>query len=388
MKKIYILPYTFKTYYTHNKRGSGIETSMLSQLKVLQDMGYDVRLYAPLGNLQDHIPGIDHYEDKLPEGMNAKEYEKQYRVKIHQKMLECITAFKPDVILSNHEFNTIYERLTNLNIPIVFNSETMPGFWADLTHANALHSFVTSGHTLCCISEYHKAKTIKYYSSTRSAWNFKGISPDYILFPQYCEKETAVPHNGIVRHVSAASKEKKTFFIHEVLNETNIPTEVFTTINFLGGKADDPYIVDNMKAYTGYPRTTNLDVPHTEIMKRIEDSACVFVGLASYDTFTITSLEALSKGIPLIVSNSNGKHPAQEMVEPEYAKYVYLYKNKKDFLEKVKEFSLMTVEERQALADSAYRVMSKEIFSNKLVELLNYTIEKYNSNKNDIFCLQ
>jgi hypothetical protein len=199
------------------------------------------------------------------------------------------------------------------------------------------------------------------------------------LFPQYCEKETAVPHTGVVRHISAASKEKKTFFIHEVLDGTDIPSEVFTTINFLGGKADDPYIVDNIKAYKEHPRTTNLDIPHTEIMERIRDSVCMFVGLASYDTFTITSLEALSKGIPLIVSNSKDSHPAQEMVEPEFAKYVYLYKNKTDFLEKVKEFSLMTVEERQALADSAYRVMSKEIFSNKLVELLNQTMEKYSS---------
>lgn len=391
MKKIYILPYTFKTYYTHNKRGSGIETSMLSQMKALQDLGYDVRLYAPLGNLQDHLNGIDHYADTLPEGMNAKEYEKASRVKIQQKMFECITKFNPDVILSNYEFNSIYERLINLNIPIVFNSETMPGFWGDLTHANLLNKFLTMGNSLCCISDYHKMKTIKYYSSKRKGWNFDGISPDYVLFPQYCEQETAVPHSltpaipaGVVRHVSAATKEKKTFFIHEALDGSDVPTEVFTTINFLGGKADDPYIVDNLKKYNDWPRKTNLDVPHTEIMDRIKDSVCMFVGLASYDTFTITSLEALSRGVPLIVSNSNGKHPAQEMIEPEFSKYVYLYKNKTDLLEKVKEFTLMTVDERQALANSAYRVMSKDIFSSKIVDMLNKTIKKYNMTERNI----
>lgn len=383
MKKIYILPYTFKTYYSHNKRGSGIETSMLSQLKVLQDIGYNVRLYAPLGNLQDHLQGIDHYESKLPEGVNAKEYEKQNRIKIQQKMFECITAFNPDVILSNYEFNTIYERLINLNIPTTYISHANPGFWSDLTHANLLNRFVTTGNSLCCVSEFHKVRTIKYYSSKRTAWDFNSITPDYVIFPQYCEKQKVVASNGVVRHISAASKEKKTFFVHEVLNDSDIPSEVFTTINFLGGKADDPYIVDNIKAFKEYPRTTNLDIPHTDIMERIRDSVCMFVGLASYDTFTITSLEALSKGIPLIVTNSKDSHPAQEMVESEFAKYVYLYKNKTDFLEKVKEFSLMTIEERQALADSAYRVMSKEIFSNRLVELLNKTMEKYNSISRD-----
>ena len=151
-----------------------------------------------------------------------------------------------------------------------------------------------------------------------------------------------------------------------------------SSLTQLGKKTQWTY-VDNIKAFKEYPRTTNLDIPHTDIMERIRDSVCMFVGLASYDTFTITSLEALSKGIPLIVTNSKDSHPAQEMVEPEFAKYVYLYKNKTDFLEKVKEFSLMTIEERQALADSAYRVMSKEIFSNRLVELLNKTMEKYNS---------
>lgn len=269
----------------------------------------------------------------------------------------------------------------NLNIPIVFNSETMPGFWSDLTHANLLNYFLINGNTLNCISEYHKKKTIKYYSSKRKGWEFDKIEPDYVLFPQYCEREIIKPHNGIVRHISAASKEKKTFLIHEILDQTNIPSEVFTTINFLGGKINDPYILDNIKSYKDYPRITNLDIPHIEIMERISDSICMFVGLASYDTFTITSLEALSRGIPLIVSNSNGMHPAQEMIEPEFAKYVYLYKNKKDFIEKINEFSLMTIEERQKLADSAYRIMSKDIFSSKLIELLSKTVEKYNTTK-------
>lgn len=381
MKKIYILPYTFKTYYTYNNRGSGIETSMLSQLKVLQDLGYDVRLYAPLGNLQNHLNGIDYYTDTLPDGVTSKQYEKANRVKIQQKMFEYIVDFNPDIILSNHEFNNIYRSLINLNIPITYISHAIPGFWSDLTFGNLLHSFVNSGHYLCCVSEFHKRKTIKYYKSNRKSWEFDSIIPDGVIFPQYCEKEPVVESKEIVRHISAANKEKKTFFIHEVLNTTDIPTEVFTTVNYLGGKATDPYIVDNLKAYANYPRITNLDIPHTEIMERIADSSCMFVGLASYDTFTITSLEALSRGIPLIVSNSGGSHPAQEMVEPEFAKYIYLYTNKKDFVEKVKEFSLVSIEERQALANSAYKLLSKDIFSANLRSVLEEAIVKYNDQK-------
>ena len=68
-------------------------------------------------------------------------------------------------------------------------------------------------------------------------------------------------------------------------------------------------------------------------MKNIAKSACTFVGLHPLESFTITSLESLSRGVPLIVKPHKKleTHPALEMVEPEFRKYIYMYKDKADF---------------------------------------------------------
>ena len=136
------------------------------------------------------------------------------------------------------------------------------------------------------------------------------------------------------------------------------------------------YVKNNLDKYNEYPRKTYVNIEHNYTMELIKDSGCMFVGLAPYDTFTITSLEALSRGIPLIVKGKD-VHPAQEMVTDDYKKYILIYKNKNDFIEKVKEFNSLSIKERQGIADSCYSKMSKEKYFKKLEFILESTIVKY-----------
>ena len=113
-------------------------------------------------------------------------------------------------------------------------------------------------------------------------------------------------------------------------------------------------------------------------MEDIKDSAATFVGLANYDTFTITSLESLSRGIPLLIkSRNNLPHPATEMVENDYKKYIYEFTDRDDFIQKVKEFSKMSLDERQKLADSCYKKMGWENFKKTWNNAALETIESF-----------
>jgi len=373
--KIYILPYTFSNKVFSAKRASGVDGSMLNQFTILTDMGYDVRMFVPFGDLHKHNSKVDHYCD-LTDTENVKQFVKQNRDKILAKMISSIVSFKPDVILSSFTIGKFpYQKLMSLGIPIVYNSCAVPGFFSDLNSADLLSDFVLSGHTLTCMSEYHKGRTKRYYSSGRSLWSFdKPIEADDILYPAYIDSpKTVVAGDGMIRHVSAANKEKQTFLIHELFEKS----EVFTTVGYLGGKMDE-YVTSNLEKYG---HKTKLDIPHTDMMETMKHSSVAFVGLASYDTFTITSLEALSNGIPIIVKGYKGTHPAYEIVEPEFRKYIHVYENKQDFVNKVNEFIGMTIAERQALADSAYRVMNKKKFEEKLIQILQNSIVKYNHTK-------
>ena len=377
MKKIYIIGPSFISYFSYEVIVGGGEKSTLDQFNVLKEH-YDVRLFAPTGDIYKFIENIDYYLDKKL----TKEEEKEHRKSIIKKLILSISKNKPDVILINMYFkNWLFIELVKLDIPILYLCHNRPGGISDVSANSKLHNFLQYGHSISCVSEYHKEKLIFYYSRPNDPYMFD-IIPDYVIPSSYCEREKIVPAKNIVRHISRASKLKSTFLLHDFLYDTDIPSEVITQTDGAmdsWGKIKDEnliYVKNNLEKYNEYPRKTYVNIEHNKTMELIKDSGCMFVGLAPYDTFTITSLESLSRGIPLIVKGKN-VHPAQEMVTDNYKKYIHIFKNKNDFIEKVKEFNSLSIKERQGIADSCYSKMSKEKYFKKLEFILESTIVKY-----------
>ena len=377
MKKIYIIGPSFISYFSYKVVAGGGEKSTLDQFNVLKEQ-YNVRLFTPTGDIHKFIENIDYYLDKKL----TKEGEKEHRKNIIKKLIFSITKNKPDVILINMYFkNWLFKELVKLDIPILYLCHNRPGGISDVSANSKLHNFLQYGHSMSCVSEYHKEKLIFYYSRPNDP-NMFDIIPDHVLPSSYCEREKIVSAKNIVRHISRASKLKSTFLLHDVLSETDIPSEVITQTDGAmdsWGKIKDEnliYVKNNLDKYNEYPRKTYVNIEHNKTMELIKDSGCMFVGLAPYDTFTITSLEALSRGIPLIVKGKD-VHPAQEMVTDDYKKYVHIFKDKNDFIEKVKEFNLLSLEKRQNISDSCYSKMSKEKYFKKLEFILESTIVKY-----------
>ena len=377
MKKIYIIGPSFISYFSYKVIAGGGEKSTLDQFNVLKEH-YNVRLFTPTGDIHKFIENIDYYLDKKL----TKEEEKEHRKNIIKKLIFSITKDKPDVILLNMYFkNWLFKELVKLDIPILYLCHNRPGGISDVSANSKLHNFLQYGHSMSCVCEYHKEKLIFYYSRPNDP-NMFDIIPDHVLPSSYCEREKIVSAKNIVRHISRASKLKSTFLLHDVLSETDIPSEVITQTDGAmdsWGKIKDEnliYVKNNLDKYNEYPRKTYVNIEHNKTMELIKDSGCMFVGLAPYDTFTITSLEALSRGIPLIVKGKD-VHPAQEMVTDDYKKYVHIFKDKNDFIEKVKEFNLLSLEKRQNIANSCYSKMSKEKYFKKLEFILESTIVKY-----------
>ena len=377
MKKIYIIGPSFISYFSYKVVAGGGEKSTLDQFNVLKEH-YNVRIFTPTGDIYKFIENIDYYLDKKL----TKEEEKEHRKSIIKKLILSIFKNKPDVILINMYFkNWLFIELVKLDIPILYLCHNRPGGISDVSANSKLHNFLQYGHSMSCVSEYHKEKLIFYYSRPNDPYMFD-IIPDYVIPSSYCEREKIVPAKNIVRHISRASKLKSTFLLHDFLYDTDIPSEVITqtdgAIDSWKSVKDENiiYVKNNLEKYNEYPRKTYVNIEHNKTMELIKDSGCMFVGLAPYDTFTITSLEALSRGIPLIVKGKD-VHPAQEMVTDDYKKYIHIFKNKNDFIEKVKEFNSLSIKERQGIADSCYSKMSKEKYFKKLEFILESTIVKY-----------
>lgn len=374
--KIYILPYTFRTYFSYEKRVSGVDEATLVQINALKSNGHNVRTFIPFTDVHKHLENICIYKENIPNNVTTKELEKSNRTEIYNLLFKDINNFKPDVILSNFAFNkSPYTELMALGLPIIYMSMAVPGFWSDLNNAELLNEFVNQGNTLCCVSNYHKERTKIFYS--RDRWDFN-IEADYVLFCSFSKKENILPPDKVLRHVSAANKGKSTFYIHKMLHKYKIKSEVFTTLGYLHSQnKQDEYVEQSLINYpdNDYCKT-NFDVDHTSILKNIGKSFCNFVGLASYDTFTITSLESLSRGVPLILKGYKGLHPATEMVEPSMQKYVTIVKNTQEFNHAIARYMKTTFSERQDLAESCYKITSKENYKNNIEKLLTVALEK------------
>ena len=127
--KIYILTYSRKTFFSREKRVSGIDVAALTQFNILKEMGHDVRMFSAFTDLDQDFSGIDYYVNHNVK--DIKSFSRTHKSSIEKKIINDIHKFKPDVIISNYEFSKFYKELLNLNIPIVYVLHSMPGFWTD-----------------------------------------------------------------------------------------------------------------------------------------------------------------------------------------------------------------------------------------------------------------
>ena len=380
--KIYFIPYTLKTYLSETKFHSGIDVSMMSTMKLVSAMGHDTRVFALASNLDETKHNVFIYNKDL-EASGVKAYYKTRRKEILESLYADIIKYKPDLIFSNHDVNSVYSKLTSIvDVPIIYQNQTMPGFFTDLNNANLFYKLTRRSIYALCVSDFHKTKFEKYYAKTRSEWDFDELKADDVLHSIYTEqKHIAKVSDDIIRHVSAMNPGKKTFGIHEFLSGTEYKSEVFTTTAYLSSDEKiKEYGKKNLAKFASDPlRVTLFDQPHDVIMNHISTSLCTFVGLAPYDTFTITSFESLVRGVPLIVfGTKENNHPALEMCDDVMKKrYIRVVRTKQEFIKAVAEFSNLTITDRQDLADRAYAQNSDINFKHKLETIFAAAITKH-----------
>ena len=384
--RIYLIPYTYKTYLNANQFHSGIDVALLSQFRALQDLGHEVGMFCAFGNVQNVYPNVDFIADQFPDN---EKLTRRYYQNVQKYMLERIADFQPDVILSNYIINDVfYKNLSRFNVPIIYYSHAMPGSWADVKYGNFLYEF-TKRNTFCCLSNFQYNKIVEFYRSRKKGaweWQFDEVIPDFVLPSQGAESNTSIqPHDNTVRHISALNREKSTFRLFDMLTNSCYNFEIYTSSNYKGFlQEEEKYYNTYASKYSTFHDHVNLNELHDKTMEVYGKSICNFVGLASYDTFTITSLESLIRGVPLIVElNKNGQHPAFDMLPKEiadkYIKGVEKRKTKPDEFQKIVDsFAKFTLKDRQELSNHVLSVLGKDKYLKNLQSLINTASKKYN----------
>ena len=385
--KIYFIPYSLRVYLSDTVFHSGIDMSMMSNMSAVKSLGHECRVFCLAGDFDREKTDAFIFNPTLRND-EIKAYYKIRRKQIYEAMYADIIDYQPDVILSNHIVCPIYRDLVSkIDLPIVIQNHLVPGFFTDLVNANLYSELSERSVSTYCVSDYSRKRFEKYYSKAADGWNFIDIKADGVLYPAcVTERKTAKESDGVIRHVSALNPGKKTFIIHEFLEETEIKTEVYTTMLYLSSTGDKVknYAEKNIKRFQDEPlRKTIFDLPHEKIMDAISNSMCTFVGLAPYDTYTITSLESLQRGVPLILfGNRDGDHPALEILDAETRnKFIRVVRNKDQFLSAVQDFSKLTLADRQELADKTYEFNSIEKTKSSLELIFKKSILKHQASE-------
>tara|TARA_R100000008_G_C3584097_1_gene170785 strand:+ start:423 stop:1583 length:1161 start_codon:yes stop_codon:yes gene_type:complete len=358
----------------------GAHLSVLNQIIALQELGHEVRLCILKGNVKHEL--VDNYQKDLNFPSTEPHGKKFYHdhKKILPKYLKTkVKKFNPDLIISQDYKNWYYKDLS-YEYPFLCMVHAAPAYIQDLRRGIEYDDLQKIGHKIATPSNYAKEKFIRFYTQPRKE-KIPHIIPDYVLYPSSFKKMKIRPQTNKVFHASRACAEKQTFLIAEYLKDTNFDNIICTqSRSNPPNEKNDKYLKSNL---TKYMDSVSLDLPHTDIMKKLETCGATFVGLANYDTFTITSLESLSRGVPLLVKNKYDlEHPAMEMVDKQMKRYVYPFKDKEDFINKVEEFLNITLEERQKIADSCYEKMGWDSFKKTWNHAVMETVESFKERKN------
>jgi len=341
----------------------GVHLSIINQITTFQSLGYEVRVCVIRGTSTNKIFDNFQLEENISDKfIEDKSFYRLYKNKLPNFIKRKLQKFKPDLFITQQYRNWIMQPLYDLGIPILTMVHSLPLYVWDLRRSKEYEYHKSLGNKIAIVSDYAKKYYINYYDKKSIKYpKVVTSTPDYVLYPSYCEKYKVENCSKKVSHISRADKSKDTFLIHDYLEGTEFESNVHTqSYSNPFNEVNDRYLQKNLLKYRNI---TKLDFKHIDIMEDIKNSAACFVGLANYDTFTITSLESLSRGIPLLIkSRNNLPHPATEMVGDDCKKYIYEFKSKDDFIQKVKEFSKMSLDERQKLADSCYKKMGWENF--------------------------
>lgn len=352
--KILITPYHLRKQFTVGKLSSGVDACMLKQADVLGKK-HEVKVFFPYSNNPEFV-SLKH---------DNSNYEKE-RKKILFMLQETIEEFAPDVVLSNTTFGPgVYNLFRGTKT--IFVSHSIPGAIQDVSIIKHLESFLKEGNLIACNSEFHRQKFNTFYKKKESDISASLAFPSSFV----SENHVARAPERLIVGISACNNTTKGTFIPCKLTEgTDINAEIFTTLNYIGGEKEAEYFEKNMNQYGESENVkVNVDCSRDTMFSRLENATCFFMGRANKETFCITAMESLERGVPVIIYGNPGNDAALDFVDKSLDAVRYV-KNKAEFVAVFSEFEQKPITWRQDVADSCAETLSRSRFEKSLESAL------------------
>ena len=279
---------------------------------------------------------------------------------------------KVDIIISNYP-NAIYTGavIQKSHIPIMV---IIHNVYPMTSIAQRINGLTHNGHSVFFVSEWqHKRYTemvgkIRKKYGDDGAYNNKHLTISGYINSSYCKiNKKVVEPIWDCGTIGRCDKNKKPFLLRELLKDTNMKNLI------ISGK----YQAENDKKY--YEKNKELDnvkwdIEYDKVIDNLSKFGTYF-STCNHETWGITSLEALSCGVPLILNGYKDGTHASEIIPADKNHYKLIPTNdKEELIKAIKSFKNV---DRKAIQEMTLEKHNKENWKKNFKDAMIKTIENF-----------
>ena len=334
------------------------------------------------GGMEKHIHSIFKEFDCVPLNLTVTEKSKFHEVK--RKMEAAISKYKPDLVYNNYHVKS----LNTDKIPCVMHWHNTNG--GSLMHLNLVNLYKQlKEESSILIAGVSKFQEQTYHSLSQRLFG-TDLKFDSILRPDFVENPNSVvdPLYGICT-IGRLEEMKDPLFAKKVADKCGVSYKIFTTkyTDELKRSEHNPKSQAKVKAYYDkHQLDENHHVqgaPYDKTMESLGKSA-VYVSTCEVESFGITVLESLSRGVPCILcAKPNSSHASVELSpNPDYVRVINKKTKGDEYQQAYKELVQL---DRQKIAQDTIDMHSKENWKKSYEDVFQSAINKFSENTVTLF---
>ena len=226
---------------------------------------------------------------------SSRKFIKKSHDLIKQKALEN----NVDIIMTNRmRAMFIGNDMLDINIPFIHIEHMSSPL---LSATASLHKIKSKGHSIFLVSPFQK----NYFDGFAKRLNQDFVDFDGFIEPAFLDGEkpklNETPEFDCVTVGRCCPNTKRPFKLKSMLQDTNFKTLVITNPGVHITESKKP---ENQKYFEKNKHWDNclFDIPHNEVMENLSNAKTYFMTWED-ETWGISGLEALSRGLPLILNS-------------------------------------------------------------------------------------
>tara|TARA_Y100000310_G_scaffold30061_1_gene28597 strand:- start:546 stop:1586 length:1041 start_codon:yes stop_codon:yes gene_type:complete len=314
------------------------------------------------------VNNFDTYIPQIP--IEALNYNLKEKNAIVQRIIEEAITFDVDIIVSNFSGSIFagHEITTKSPIPLMVIEHCI---YPMLTVIAKWNNVVNRGHSVFFVS---KAQEMRYQKMADRSEQSLYTTGHYIR-PSYChgEKSAIQDVEYDCMTIGRSYKGKDPFKLHRFLKDTDLRRLVISSRT----DYDDQAYYEKNKHWDH----TIWDQPYDVVMDTLGKAATYF-STCEYETWGITALEALSHGVPIILSSDKDIPHASEVIVASPRHYRRIPKGSaSELIQGIQENDL----DRQEVQDMTWEKHSEKAWRENFETAAQMTIDKFNKHHNSLF---